>query len=60
MNRQYACLLKRASVVRDVLDWSASDNVLAPSLPIVFTVMSENEMKNKVRTAKIESCKRRI
>jgi hypothetical protein len=33
------------SEVRDVFDLSASDNWIAPSLPILFTVLSEHEMK---------------
>jgi hypothetical protein len=29
--------------VRDVLDLSASDNLIVPSLPILFPVLCENE-----------------
>jgi hypothetical protein len=31
--------------VREVFDLSASDNLTAPSLPILLAVLSENEMK---------------
>jgi hypothetical protein len=38
----------RTSEARDEFDLSASDNLIAPSLPIKFTVLSKNEMKNRV------------
>jgi hypothetical protein len=34
--------------VRDVFDLSASDNLIAPSSPILLPVLSENEMKQQV------------
>jgi hypothetical protein len=34
--------------VRDVFDLSASNNLIAPSLPILLTVWSENKMKQQV------------
>jgi hypothetical protein len=40
-------LLLRLSKVSDVFDLSASDNWMAPSLPILLPVLSENEMKRK-------------
>jgi hypothetical protein len=40
-------LLKR-SERRAVLDLSASDNSIVPSLPNAFSVLSENEMKKQV------------
>jgi hypothetical protein len=40
--------------LRDELDLSASDNALAPSMSILFPVLSENEMKQQVVTAEID------
>jgi hypothetical protein len=37
--------LPRLSVVRDVFDFSASDNSIVPSLLILLSELSENEMK---------------
>jgi hypothetical protein len=34
--------------VRDELDLSASDNLMAPSVPSLSPVLSENEMKQQV------------
>jgi hypothetical protein len=34
--------------VRDVFDLSASDNVTAPSVPILLPELNENEMKQQV------------
>jgi hypothetical protein len=49
MNEAIELLRTSSSEVRDVFDLSASDNFAAPLLPIVvFPVMSENEMKQKV------------
>jgi hypothetical protein len=31
--------------LRDELDWSASDSLIAPSSPISFSVLSENQTK---------------
>jgi hypothetical protein len=42
-------LLFRASEVRDVLVLSASDTMITPSSPILFSVLSENEMKQRLR-----------
>jgi hypothetical protein len=42
------------SEVRDVFDLSASDNFIAPSSPILLSVLSENEMNQQVITAEIE------
>jgi hypothetical protein len=38
----------RSSEARDEFDLSASDNLIAPSLPILFSVLSENDMKASV------------
>jgi hypothetical protein len=43
----------RLSVVRDVFNLSASDNLVTPSLPILFSEFSENELKQQ-DTTKIE------
>jgi hypothetical protein len=51
-------LLKRLSEVRDVFSLSASDNLIAPSSPILLPVLNENEMKQQVVTAKNEHCER--
>jgi hypothetical protein len=41
--------------VRDVLDLSASDNLIAPSLSMLLSVWSENEeIRDKYVTFKIE------
>jgi hypothetical protein len=37
--------------VRDEFDLSASDNLMAPSVPISFSVLSEDEMKQQCVTA---------
>jgi hypothetical protein len=42
------------SEVRDELDFSASDNLIAPSVQMLFPVLSEDEMSNKSVTAEIE------
>ena len=42
----------RLREVRDVFDLSASDNLSAPSLPILFSILSENQLKNQVFTTK--------
>jgi hypothetical protein len=46
--------------VRDEFDSSASDNLIALSLPILFPVVSEHEMKQRGVTAEIECSERRI
>jgi hypothetical protein len=38
----------RISFVRDVFDWSASDNLVIPSIPILLAVSSKNEMKQSL------------
>jgi hypothetical protein len=40
-----ALLLLRSSEVRDVFPLSALDNLIAPSSPMLLSVLSENEMK---------------
>jgi hypothetical protein len=41
----------RESDTRDVFDFSASDNLIVPSLSIfLFPVLSENEISNKAVT----------
>jgi hypothetical protein len=44
--------------VRDEFDLSASDNLTAPSSPILFPVLGENEMKQQVCTVEAECCER--
>jgi hypothetical protein len=41
-------LLPRESEVREEFERSASDNTVAPSLPISLPVSSENELKQQV------------
>jgi hypothetical protein len=38
----------RESEVREVFDLSASDNLAAPSKPILLSVLSEKEMKQQI------------
>jgi hypothetical protein len=40
--------------VRAVFDLSVSDNLIAPSLPMQFPVLSENAMNNKSVTLETE------
>jgi hypothetical protein len=44
--------------VSDVLDLSALDNLLAPSLPILFTELRKNEMKHRGCTPETEYSER--
>jgi hypothetical protein len=37
----------RLSEVREVFDLSASDNLMAPLVPIAFSVLSEHKMKQQ-------------
>ena len=48
----------RSSEARHEFDLSASDNLMAPSLPILLSVLRENEMKQQV--CYIEFCERRM
>jgi hypothetical protein len=48
-------LLPRWSVARDVFDLSASDNFIAPSSPMLFSVLSENEMKQQIYYLRLSS-----
>jgi hypothetical protein len=41
-------LLASWSEARDEFDLSASNNLIAPSVPILFAVLSENEVKQQV------------
>jgi hypothetical protein len=49
----------RQSVVRDEFNLSASDKLIAPLLPIVFSVSRENEMKQRIayRRHKFGNCR---
>jgi hypothetical protein len=48
----------RLSSVRDVFVLSASDNLIAPSLPMSQPLLSENEMKQKGLLLSMESVAR--
>jgi hypothetical protein len=48
----------RSSEVRDAFDLSASNNLIAPSLPTLLTALSENETSNKSVTAEVECSER--
>jgi hypothetical protein len=47
-------LLLKLSEARDVFDLSASDNLAAPSGPILLPVLSENEMNQESITVEVE------
>jgi hypothetical protein len=50
VKRSNNLLQSKSSKVRDVFDLSASDNLIAPAVPILLSVLSENEMKKYVTT----------
>jgi hypothetical protein len=43
--KQMGMLLVRSSGVRDKFDLSTADNIATPSIPMLLSVLSENEMK---------------
>jgi hypothetical protein len=47
MKQQTNLLPPKLREVRDVFDFSASDNVIAPSFPILEPASSENEIKER-------------
>jgi hypothetical protein len=44
--------------VSEAFDLSASDNLMAPSVPILLPALSQNEMKQQHVTADIKRCER--
>jgi hypothetical protein len=54
MNEVMSLLRLRESDVRVVFDLSASDNLMAPSLPILLSAVSENEIKATTLTTEIQ------
>jgi hypothetical protein len=56
MNEATSMLPLRSSVVRDVFDLSASNNLMAPLQPISLSVLSKNKQSNKSVTHEIEVC----